>query len=198
MIHWKRNNIKLEIYRKNPKVTKKCVYNKYSQKQLSAGPIWGGVVPPPPSGIRPHADLKGPPFILFRDIHFWLTDPKIFIRAPLAPRYIFSRGSERRKMGFFGQNFPKRAQKRLFSAFFYSKFSLRRRNFDINRIFTVLCESSEKKSIRSILQKRSKKFWNFFLNPSPLPLEKILVRHPPLTKGARVGGNYDKVQFFSS
>ena len=36
-------------------------------------------------GIRPPAEPKGPPFILFWDIHFWLIDLKIFLKAPLAP-----------------------------------------------------------------------------------------------------------------
>ena len=31
--------------------------------------------PPPPSGIRPPANPKGPPFDTFLEIHFWPTDP---------------------------------------------------------------------------------------------------------------------------
>ena len=30
---------------------------------------------------------KGSPFVLFWDIHLWLSDLKIFLRAPLAPNY---------------------------------------------------------------------------------------------------------------
>ena len=37
-----------------------------------------GRMPPPPSGIRPPADPKGTPFVLFWDIHFWMTDLKLF------------------------------------------------------------------------------------------------------------------------
>ena len=33
------------------------------------------------------ADPKGPPFVLFWDIHVWLTDLKIFLLAPLGPIY---------------------------------------------------------------------------------------------------------------
>ena len=33
-------------------------------------------------GIRPHADPKVLPFVLFWDIPFWLTDHKIFLKAP--------------------------------------------------------------------------------------------------------------------
>ena len=36
---------------------------------------------PPPSGIPPPADPKGPPFELFSDIHFWLTELKIFSKG---------------------------------------------------------------------------------------------------------------------
>ena len=36
---------------------------------------------PPPSVIRPLTFLK------FWDIHFWLTDLKNFLKAPLAPKY---------------------------------------------------------------------------------------------------------------
>ena len=51
------------------------------------------------------------PFDTFAEIHFWLTDPKIFLKAPLATL----RGSARqKKTPFFCQNFSKRAQKRLF------------------------------------------------------------------------------------
>ena len=41
------------------------------------------IVTMPPSGIRPPADPKGPPFVLFWDIQFWLTGLKIFLKAPI-------------------------------------------------------------------------------------------------------------------
>ena len=40
-----------------------------------------------PSGIGPPADPKGPPFDTFEEIPFWPTDPKHFLKAPLAPVY---------------------------------------------------------------------------------------------------------------
>ena len=46
-----------------------------------------GVFGRTPSGIRPPADPKGHPFDTFSEIHFWPTDPKIFLKAPLAPIY---------------------------------------------------------------------------------------------------------------
>ena len=40
-----------------------------------------------PSGIRPPADPKGPPFDTFSEIRFWPTNSKIFLKAPSAPIY---------------------------------------------------------------------------------------------------------------
>ena len=75
----------------------------------------GGGRPPPFSGIRPPADPKGPPFDTFSEIHFWPTDPKFFLKAPLAPIYTNFEGERApKKRDFFCQNFPKSAQKRLF------------------------------------------------------------------------------------
>ena len=52
---------------------------------------WGGeaanALPLPPllpSGIRHTVEPKSLPFELICDIHFWLTDPKIFL-VPLCP-----------------------------------------------------------------------------------------------------------------
>ena len=42
----------------------------------------GGGADAPSSGIRPPADPKGPPSDTFSEIHFWPTDPKIFLKAP--------------------------------------------------------------------------------------------------------------------
>ena len=71
------------------------------------------------SGFRPPADPKGPPFDTFSEIHFWRTDPKSFLKAPLAPIYTNFEGERTpKKTQFFGQNFSKSAQKRLFWLFF--------------------------------------------------------------------------------
>ena len=69
----------------------------------------------PLSGIRPPADPKGPPFALFSDIHFWLTDLKIFLMAPIYTN--FEGGARAEKTRFFSQNFPKMPKNafRLFS-----------------------------------------------------------------------------------
>ena len=64
-------------------------WNAESRKTLFAGADLGGGgagggadASPPPSGIRPPADPKGPPFDTFSEIHFCPTDPKIFLKAP--------------------------------------------------------------------------------------------------------------------
>ena len=43
----------------------------------SGADLGGRWTPPPPSGIRPPADPKGPPFVLFWDIHIWWWTLKI-------------------------------------------------------------------------------------------------------------------------
>ena len=79
------------------------------------GGAGGGGRTPPLSGIRPPADPKGPPFDTFSEIHFWPTDPKIFLKAPLAPIHTNFEGERApKKTRIFCQNFSKSAQKRLF------------------------------------------------------------------------------------
>ena len=70
--------------------------------------LGGGGRPPPPSGIRPPADPKGPPFDTFSEIHFWRTDPKIFLKAPSAPIYTNYEGERApKKRNFFVKMFQK-------------------------------------------------------------------------------------------
>ena len=69
---------------------------------------FGGPADAPPSGIRPPADPKGPPFDTFSEIHFWPTDPKIFLKAPLAPIYTNFEGERApKKRDFFVKIFQK-------------------------------------------------------------------------------------------
>ena len=71
----------------------------------------------PFSGIRPPAESNGPPFGTFKEVHFWSTDPKIFLKALLAPIYTNFEGECAPKK----RDFPKSAQKRLF--WFFQKFA---------------------------------------------------------------------------
>ena len=53
---------------------------------------------------------KVPPLVLFKKICFWPTDPKIFLKAPLAPIFTnFEGGARAEKTQIFSQNFPKSA-----------------------------------------------------------------------------------------
>ena len=71
-----------------------------------------------------------------------MTDPKFFVKAPLAPIYSNFEG-ERQKTQFFGQLFSGR--KMPLSACFFSKFCQRYRNVSQNRVSVMLWESSENK-----------------------------------------------------
>ena len=73
----------------------------------------------PPSGIRPPADPKGPPFDTFSEIHFWQIDPKIFLKAPLAPIYTNFEGERApKKTLFFVKIFQKVPKNGFFDSFF--------------------------------------------------------------------------------
>ena len=107
-------------------------------RRLKQGSLQGGVLSPllypgadapPPSGIRPPADPKGPPFDTFSEIHFWPTDPKIFLKAPLAPIYTNFEGERApKKRDFFCQNFQKLPENG-FSDCFFPKKKKGRQNF---------------------------------------------------------------------
>ena len=66
------------------------------------------------------ADPKDPALVLFRGIDFWLTDPKIFLKVPLAPKYTNFEGGARaeKKRDFLVRNFQKVPQ----NAFFWRRF----------------------------------------------------------------------------
>ena len=99
--------------------------------------------PPPPSGIRPPADPKGPPFDTFSEILFWPTDPKVFLRAPLAPIYTNFEGERApKKNAIFLSKFFKKCPKTAFLTVF-SKICLWRRKFCQSTGKTVLWESSK-------------------------------------------------------
>ena len=103
----------------------------------------GGGADAPLSGIRPPADPKGPPFDTLSEIHFWRTDPKIFLKAPLAPINTNFEGERApKKNAIFLSTFFKKCPKTAFLTVF-SKICLRRRKLCQNRGKTVLWESSK-------------------------------------------------------
>ena len=68
---------------------------------ISSGFSESGGHHPHPQGIRPPADPKGAPFVLFWVIHIWLTDLKIFLKSLLAPVYTnFEGGARAEKRDF--------------------------------------------------------------------------------------------------
>ena len=131
---------------------------------------------PTPQGFDPLPTQRVPPFDTFSEIHFWPTDPKIFLKAPLAPIHTNFKGERApKKNAIFCQIFSKNAQKRLFLTVF-PKICLRRGNLSQNRGKTVLWESSKNQFSRP-KKKGRQNFGKFFENPPP-PLEKIL--DPPM------------------
>ena len=86
---------------------------------LTRGGFRGGGADALSSGIRPPADPKGPPFDTFSEIHFWPTDPKIFLKAPLAPIYTNFEGERApKKCNFFVKIFQKLPKNGCFDCFF--------------------------------------------------------------------------------
>ena len=99
----------------------------------------GGEIGRPPPPLR-----DSTPFDTFLEIHFWPTDPKIFLKAPLAPIYT----------NFEGERAPKNAV----------------RKFSQNRGKTVLWGSS-KNQLGGPKKKRLSKFWKIFWKSAPPPRE---------------------------
>ena len=77
----------------------------------------GGGRTPPPSGIRPPADPKGPPFDTFSEIHFWRTDPKIFLKAPIYTNFEGERAPKKNAI-FLSKFFKKCPKTAFFDCFF--------------------------------------------------------------------------------
>ena len=125
--------------------------------------------PPPPQGFDP-CRPKGSPLCIILRNPFFVTDPKNFLKVPLAPIYTNSEGGARaEKKRFFDKNFPS-AWKRLFWPVF-PKFCLRRTHFGRNRASVVLWESSENQFEKTDLKKRTTKFSKLFWKSAPPPRE---------------------------
>ena len=121
--------------------------------------------------IRPPADPKGPPFDTFSEIHFCPTDPKIFLKAPLAPIYTNFEGERApKKTRFFCQNLSKSAQKRLFWLFF-QKFACGAENFA--KIRGKHCFGRARKiNLVDLKKKKGRQNFRFFFENPPPPSRK--------------------------
>ena len=100
---------------------KTITFYEFGQYILAGADLGGGArgADAPPSGIRPPADAKGPPFDTFSEIHFWPTELKFFLRR-LGRQYILTlRGSARlKKRDFFVKIFQKVPKNGFFDYFF--------------------------------------------------------------------------------
>ena len=157
------------------------------------GGFRGGADAPPPSGIRPPVDPKGPPFDTFSEIQFLPTDPKIFLKAPWAPIYTKFEGKRapKKKRDFFVNIFQKVPKNGLFDCFFF-KICLRRRKFTHNRGKTVLWESSKSQFGRP--NKKVVKILENFLKIRPPPPRE----NPRSAPGYNNINNHNKKFFFET
>ena len=80
---------------------------------------WAGRVGALLSGIWTPADSKGPPFVLFWDIHFWWRTKKFSKGAFGTNIYLFWEGSARWKSAIFWSKFSKKCLKTPFLACFF-------------------------------------------------------------------------------
>ena len=110
------------------------------------------------------ASCLSAPFDSFSEIHFWPTDPKIFLKAPIYTNYEGERAPQ--KTRFFCQNFSKIAQKRLFWLFF-QKFACGAEN--LAKVGAKQCFGRARKNNLVDLRKKKgrQNFGKFFENPSP-------------------------------
>ena len=114
----------------------------------------GGGRTPFSSGIRPPADPRGPPFDTFSEIHFWPTDPKFFLKAPLAPIYTNFEGERApKKRDFFLSKFFKKCPKTAF----------------LSKIRANQCFGRARKINLVDLKKGRQNFGNFFWKSAPPP-----------------------------
>ena len=114
----------------------------------------------PPQGFDPLPTQRVPLCTILR-YPYLVTDPKKFLKAPLAQIHtIFWGGARAKKTRFLCQSFPKSAQKLLFLPVF-SKTCLRRRKGGQVRAFIVVWENSENQFGLVDLKKSRQNFWNF-------------------------------------
>ena len=134
----------------------------------------GRTPPPPPSGIRPPADPKGPPFDTFSEIHFWPTDPKLFLRAPWAPIYTNFEGERAKKNAIFLSKFFKKCPKTAFFDCFFQKFACGAENLAKIGAKQYFGRNGRAQKINLVDLKKKKgrqNFGKFFENPPPPPRE---------------------------
>ena len=120
-----------------------------------------------PIACRP----KGSPFVLLWDIHFWLTDPKIFPKAPLAQYILILRGEGApKKNSNFWSKFSRKCLKTLFWPVLSIIWLRRKKFWPKQGLFSAL-KRAWKSNLHNLRKnKRSIKFSKLFENtPRPTP-----------------------------
>ena len=133
--------------------------------------LGGGGADASSSGIRPPADPKGPPFDTSSKIHFWPTDPKIFLKVPSAPIYTNFEGERAPEKNDFPKNFQK-VRKNAFFALFFQNFDCSAENFA--KIGAKQCFGRARKINQFGRPKKKKvvKIFDFFFENPPPPSRK--------------------------
>ena len=147
-------------------IRKKENYTKFEIGSLKCGPV--RVL----SGVANFAAIdRSAPFDTFSEIHFWPTDPKIFLKAPLAPIYTNFEGERApKKNAIFLSKFFKKCPKTAFlTVFFFQKFACGATKFA--KIGAKQCFGGARKINLVDLKKRSK-FSIFFWKSAPPPSRK--------------------------
>ena len=135
------------------------------------------------SGIRPSSDPNGPPFVLFWDIHFWLTDLKTFLKASVAPIYTNFEGERALKKRNFLVKFSKKCLKTPFFGLFH-KFACCAENFVKLGSLYWLGKALTQKINLVDLKKKVDKIFKTFLKIR-LPPREIPRSAPDINKGSR-------------
>ena len=101
----------------------------------------GTRIPAGPKGMAPLCD-----------IHFWLTDHKIFLKAPLAPKYTNFKGEARRKNAIFWSKFSKKCLKTHFWYVFFFKFFSAAQKFRSKQSLYFKCFRRAQKKVDKIFE----------------------------------------------
>ena len=122
---------------------------------------WGRTPPTPQQFDYLPIQREGSPFVLFWDINFWLTDPKIFLKATSIPQHTsFEDGALAKKTPFLFKKFQKclfcAKAKKIFFWHEFKNFPAGQKNWAKRGLFRALWELG--KSIWLTLKKVDKIF----------------------------------------
>ena len=126
--------------------------------------IWGGArtpSPPPPLRDSTPCRPKGSTLWYFKEIQFWPTNLKIFLKAPLAPIYTnFEGGARAKKKRNFSVKVFQKVPKNAFFGLLFQNFACGAENFA--KIGTKQCFGRAREINLVDLKKGRQNFRNFF------------------------------------